>query len=376
MKLTKIVIPLLALCIKCRPGFAQADTIFVKGNQIILAGKIKDKCNQYSFTFLDAPFKKEKSMLLKNLVDSIKFNTKNLTTKKKKDKRPAFADTTCVPTEKAWQFTSSIGLSIGNVLEFNDPYGGPDKKSLSGSLSFDANAVYKKENKKLAMTHEVHYLFGLQKNGLSSSAHIQKVQDDITTLHDVSMGFKKNTKWNFNIIVRSTTSLCGLYDGDYFANYTGFGRTKGFASPYDVTVSPGIKYQPNDYFRISLSPYSFQLYGIKKQAIANKGIYITDLDALGNYKNFLFNRQGAEINIWYDRRIKEWLEMQYRLAFTANYFENLAKNGIMDGLFITRIKIVKDFYVTHRLTLKNSLSGNLLKPYFNQNILLSYSKAF
>ena len=68
--------------------------------------------------------------------------------------------------------------------------------------------------------------------------------------------------------------------------------------------------------------------------------------------------------------------MQYRLSLSSDYFEKFGKNGLMDGLFITRIKIIKDIYLTHRLELKNNLAGNLLKPYFNQSILLSYSKAF
>lgn len=353
---------------------AQTGTLFIKANQTIHFLKLKEMETEYRFTFFNSTNQKTKSSILKFLVDSVVYNVES-TRKNKQSAQPVTGDTV-QPLKKTWHFTTSIGLSIGNVLEFNDPYGGPDKKNLSGSLTFDGNANYKKDGKKLAMTHELHYLFGVQKNGLTGAAYIQKIQDDLNTLHDISAAFSKNNKWNVNLIARSVTSLCGLYDGDYFANYTGTGRTKGFASPYDITVSPGIKFQPTDYLRISLSPYSFQLFGIKKPSIRNKGIYITDIDAAGNYKKFLFNRQGAEINIWYDRRVKEWLEMQYRLALTANYFENMAKNGIMDGLFITRVKIVKDFYLTHRLTLKNSLSANLLKPYLNQTILLSYIKAF
>jgi hypothetical protein len=362
-------------------SYAQADTIFTKGNQQILCTKIKETADQYNFTYLTAENKKAKSSILKYLVDSIKYNVPVLDTsgtvkksKKIKVVKPVENNETVVK-EKPWKKTISFGINVGNILEFNNP-GGTDKKNISLTTSLDFGLNYKKQGKKFEMTNELHYLFGLQKEGLSGGTNIQRLQDDLATLHDISLGFGKNNKWNFNVIIRTATSVFEIFDGDYFKNFTTLGRIKGFASPYDVTVSPGIKYQPNQNFRMSLSPYSFNMYGVKNNEISTKGIFITDLDAGGNFKKFLFKRQGAEINFWYDKRVKEWLDMQYRLSFSSDYFEKFGKNGLMDGLFITKIRIVKDIYFTHRASIKSNLAVNFLKPYYNQTVLLSYAKSF
>jgi hypothetical protein len=360
-------------------AIAQTDTIFTKGNEQILCTKVKETKEQYCFTFLTLSNMKEKSSILKYLVDSVKYfvliaDTSKVTKKLKRRKQVIAAEEQAVK-EKPWHKSIAFGINLGNVLEFNNP-GGTDIKNLSLNTSLDLGLNYKKQGKKFEMTNELHYLFGIQKEGLSGGTHIQKVQDDLATLHDISIGIGKNNKWNFNLIIKSATALFTIFDGTYFKDYNTLGRIKGFASPYDVTVSPGIKFQPNQYFRVSLSPYSFNLYGIKNSEITSKGIYITDADAGGNYKNFLYKRLGAEVNFWYDRRVKEWLDIQYRLGISSDYFEKIGKNGIMDGLFITKFKIIKDIYLTHRAILKGDFSISPFKPHYNQSILLSYSKAF
>lgn len=360
---------------------AQTDTIFVKGNEQILCTNIKKTSDQYSFKYLNTENVKVKSSILKYLVDSVKYylpvvDSNGIVNKKKKIKVvDTLATTVQQPKENPWRFTAAIGVNLGSILEFNNPTS-TDKKTLSLNTSLDLGLNYRKPDRRFEMTNELHYLFGIQKEGLSSGTHLQRVQDDLATLHDISFGLRKKNTWNFNIIVRASTSVFEIFDGDYFKDFTALGRIKGFASPYDVTVSPGIKYQPSQSFRVSQSPYSFRLSGVKNREIANKGIFISDLDASGNYKNFLYKRLGAEVNFWFDKRVKEWLDMQYRLSFSSDYFEKFGKNGLMDGLFITRVKIIKDIYLTHRLSLSSDVAGNFWKPHFNQNIMLSYTKSF
>ncbi len=365
-----------------KKGVAQTDTIFTKGNQQILCSKIKETNDEYKFTYINANNEKAKSSILKYLVDSVKYfvpifdSTQNVKLGKKKKKKEAEPVAQNEPsTEKAWKKSIAFGINVGNVLEFNNP-SGTDIKNLSLNTSIDLGLNYRKQGKRFEMTNELHYLFGIQKEGLTAGKHLQRVQDDLNMLHDLSVGLGKNNKWNFNLIVKSASSLFTIYDGEYFKDHNTLGRIKSFASPYDITVSPGIKYQPNQYFRVSLSPYSFNLYGIKNRKITNKGIFITDVDGSGNFKNFLFKRLGAEVNFWYDRQIKQWLTMQYRLSFSSDYFEKIGKNGLMDGLFITKVKIIKDIYLTHRATIKSNLAVNFLKPYYNQTVLLSYAKSF
>jgi hypothetical protein len=357
--------------------FAQPDIIYKNDSTQIRCKILKVITDKYEYAFADPTNKVFKTKILKTFVDSVNYDfyDSNLVQNRIFIKKTKPVTEEIIPVQKNWKFTLGIGLNIESIIEFNNPFGS-DKKSLSGTCAIDAGANYSKDGSRFAMTNEVHYIFGLQKPGFTTADHLQRVSDNINFLQDLSLAIGKTKKWNFNVIARAATSFFTIYDGEYFKDHTGLGKAKAFLSPYDVTISPGIKWQPNKYLRISLSPYSFNLYGVKNQQVSAKGIFITDLDASGNYKQNLFKRLGAEVNFWYDRQIRKWLDVQYRLGISSNYFEKIAKNGLMDGLFITRIKLVKDLYLTHRATLKADFSMSPLKPYYNQSILLSYSKNF
>ena len=358
-------------------ALAQNDTIFVKNNQLIVCNHLKIKGDQYSFSYLTTDNQISKGSIFTWLVDSVRFAKPILKSKIKKEEQTqqVAPDSMNTPIVKYWHHTVSIGINLGNLLEFNSPTG-TDRKNFSLNTTFDLGLNYRKDGSKYAMTNELHYLLGFQKEGLTKNDHIQNYQDNLITLHDLSRGFGTGNKMNFNVILKTTSSLFTVYDGNYLRDYNNLGRTKAFGSPYDIVVSPGLKYQPNQSFRISLSPYTFQLYGIRNSEIADKGLYITEMDGSGKYKRFMFNRLGAEANFWYDKRVKQWLEMQYRLSFSSDYFGNFGKNGLIDGLFITKIKLIKDIYLTHRATIKSNLAVNFLKPYYEQVILISYSKSF
>lgn len=364
----KWIIATLCLCFFSNPLFSQ-DTLFIKGGEKLPVSTLKLKNGQYHFTFNNGT---QKGAVVDILVDS--FFQSN-PAQKKKVQHVDLQQEASANTAKNWNFNVYLSLGLGNNLSINDPSGLPDKSSLSGDIAVDINAHYQPGNKRFSATNELHYLLSVQKQSLSRSAHVQIAQDNINTLHDVAWRTGKKSSWNINSVIRIATPLFTQFDGNYFANHTGLGRISGFTSPYEVTIAPGIKYQPNQAFRFSVSPYSFQLMGITMPDVLAKGLYITDVDALGNYKSFVFKRLGAEINLWFDKQIQQWLTMQYRLSISGNYFEQIAKNGVMDGLFITRFTLIKDLYLTHRLSIQNSFSNAFFKPFLNQNILLSYSKS-
>ena len=279
------------------------------------------------------------------------------------------------PVVKPWEFTFGIGLNIGHLLELNPP-SGTDKNSFSATCALDLGLNYFEEGKRFFMTNELHWILSVQKAGLSNGSHIQRASDELNTLHDFSLAMNKNNKWNFNLIVKSSTSVLTIFDGEFFKDYNSNGKTQAFLNPYQVTISPGIKFQPNDYFRLSVSPYSISLYGLTNLQIANTGFYTQTHDGNNNFDLFEFKQLGAELNIWYDRKVKKWLEMQYRLGVSSDYFTNIARNGLMDGLFITKAKLIKNIYLSHRASLKADLAAKPFKPYYNQTILLSFSKSF
>lgn len=354
---------------------AQKDLMHKKDSTEIRCKIVMETPTMYTYAFVNAKNKVKKTTILKSTVENVEYN--------KYDKNVVedqlFTDEASIVLEeepvKSYQYSFALGLNLSNVLEFNAP-SGPDKKSFSATTTLDLGLDYYKEDSRFAMTNELHWIFAVQKSGISGSDHIQRVSDDLTTLHDFSFSLSKNSKWNANLIVKNSTSIFTIYDGDYFKDYNNNGKIQGFLSPYQVVLSPGIKYQPNDYFRLSLSPYSVSLYGLTSQQIANTGFYTQTFDVNGDYDLFVFEQKGAELNVWYDRKYKKWLEMQYRLGFSSDYFSEADTTILMDGMFITKVRIFKNIYLTHRAVLKGDLLETPLKPYYKQTILLSYAKSF
>lgn len=359
--------------------FAQQDVIFKKDSTEIRCKILKEKKDKYFYAFVDSANNVAKATISKSFVDSVQYNKydSNLVSNAIfKSEEVNNADNTDEDSPaKAYQFYFGIGLNVGHILELNPP-SGSDKKSFSGTCALDLGLNYLKEGNRFSMTNELHWTLSVQKAGLTSAAHLQRSTDDLSTLHDFSLAMNKSNKWNFNLIAKTNTSIFTIFDGDFFKDFNNNGKTQGFLNPYSVTLSPGLKYQPNDYFRLSISPYSVSIYGLTNQQIANTGFYTQTHDINNNYDLFEFKQLGAELNIWYDRKVKNWLEMQYRLGISSDYFTNIARNGLVDGLFITKVKLIKNVYLSHRASLKGDLAGKPFKPYYTQTILLSFSKTF
>lgn len=356
--------------------FAQTDAIIKKDSTEIRCKILKTTHTKYSYAFINPKNKVVKTSILKTVVDTIIYDKydKNLVEHKLFNKTEAIVATEEEPV-KSYTFTFSIGFNLGNVLEFNPP-SGSDKKTFSATTALDLGLDYYKEGNRFAMTNELHWNLSVQKSGLTGANRIQRIADELSTLHDFSYTMNKNSKWNVNLIVKTNTSIFPIFDGDYFKDYNNNGKIQGFLSPYEVILSPGVKYQPNDYFRLSFSPYSVNLYGLTSQQIANTGYYTQTFDTNGDYDLFVFRQVGAELNIWYDRKYKKWLEMQYRLGISSDYFSKTTVNGSLDGLFITKFKIIKNISLSHRAILKGDFLEKPFKPYYKQTILLSYSKSF
>lgn len=354
--------------------YAQKDAIIKKDSTEIRCNVLKENHTKYTYAYINSSNKVVKSSILKSLVGSIKYDKyeANLVVNKFFDTEPVAEDKEPV---KSYQYTFGIGLNVSNILEFNSP-SGPDKKVFSATSALDLGLDYYKEGNRFAMTNELHWNLSLQKSGISTTNHIQRVSDELVTLHDLSYAMTKNSKWNVNLIVKTNTSIFTIFDSDYFKDYNNNGKTQGFLGPYEVVLSPGIKYQPNDYFRLSFAPYSVSLYGLASQQIANTGYYTQTFDSSGDYDLFVFNELGAELNIWYDRKLKKWLEMQYRLGISSDYLSKEPMSVLVEGLFITKFKIYKNISLSHRASLKGDFLESPFKPYYKQTILLGYSKSF
>lgn len=272
-------------------------------------------------------------------------------------------------TTKAWEISLNLGLNLSHTLQVNGkPNAG--KQGFSTTNGIDLSLNYTK--KRVISTNEFHWQFSLYKAGMKSIT--QKTADELLSLHDLSLGFSDGNRWNINLIAKTNTGVFSTYKDGYFKDSTGGGLVQSMLNPYELILSPGVKWQPTKHIRISLSPYTFRIYGLINQAIANTGLYTQEQRPNGiDYITQIVEQQGAEVNVWYDRKIKKWLQMQYRVGIKSSYAEKILDNGTMDGLFISKLKLIGNIYLTHRATLRGTFEQKPFKPVYVQVITLSYA---
>lgn len=286
----------------------------------------------------------------------------------------SFAQTDTTKKEKvpSWEKTINMGINLSHILNINPPTNAP-KQGMSFTNTFDISLVYIKEGSRLQMANEMHSIITLNKSNINSKSTL--VADNLNTLHDISYSMKKNNKWNTNIIVKAESPMLKQYDGNYLTDINNLGLIQKILNPYRLILSPGFKFQPNKTWKLSISPYSVEIFGMNNQFIVNKGIHITELDENGNFKSKLVSNLGAETNIWFDKKIRKKIDLKYRLNLSSNYFENTFKNGRIGGTFISLFKLHKNLSLTHRGLLKGDFAQKPFKPYYNQAILLNFTKA-
>lgn len=272
-------------------------------------------------------------------------------------------------TTKAWEVSLNLGLNLSHTLQVNGvPNAG--KQGFSTTNGIDLSLNYTK--KRVISTNEFHWQFSLYRAGIKSPT--QKTADELLSLHDLSVGLAEGNRWNINLIAKTNTGVFSTYKDGYFKDSTGGGLVQSMLNPYELILSPGVKWQPTKHIRISLSPYTFRIYGLTNQAIANTGLYTQEQRPNGiDYITQIIKQQGAELNVWYDRKIKKWLQMQYRVGVKSSYTEKILENGRIDGLFISKLKLIGNIYLTHRATLRGDLSQKPFKPVYIQVITLSYA---
>lgn len=272
-------------------------------------------------------------------------------------------------TVKAWEISLNLGLNLSHTLQVN---GKPNvgKQGFSTTNGIDLSLNYTK--KRVISTNEFHWQFSLYKAGLKSIT--QKTADELLSLHDLSVGFSEGNRWNINLIAKTNTGVFSTYKDGYFKDSTSGGLVQSMLNPYELILSPGVKWQPTKHIRISLSPYTFRIYGLTNQAIVNTGLYTQEQFPNGiDYITQIIEQQGAELNVWYDRKIKKWLQMQYRVGVKSSYAEKILDNGTIDGLFISKLKLISNIYLTHRATLRGTFEQKPFKPVYVQVVTLSYA---
>ena len=284
----------------------------------------------------------------------------------------AQTDTTTTAEEKQpnWEKTVALGTSFSHTLNINPPNNEP-KQAMQLTFGLELEANYVKESSKLHVANNLNWLFTFGKADARSRTLASL--DQVLTFHDVSYAFKRKGDWNINTIVKTENHFFTTYEGNFLKDYYQLGRIQSFLNPYTLTVSPGIKYEPQPKLGFSFSPYAFEVIGLTNQFIADKGQVIEERRVDGHYETFLFRPLGTELNVWWKKKLGKRFVIDYKYDVSYNFFTNSAVKGQMGGFFVTSFNIFKGLSLKHTAKLNGVMEkGIAFKPYYNQVILLSY----
>lgn len=280
---------------------------------------------------------------------------------------------TVTNVKKDWTFQLSVGLNASYTNNVNVP-GGTSDNGFSGSSTVDVY-INKTEGKFLS-SNEFHYQVSFFRAG-GKSADVIKSFDNLYSLHDWSLRNAAGDKWNLNFIAKISTPLIRSWPGGLLRrpDNTVITAVEKPGNPYDVSFAPGFKCIISKRLNISLSPYALRFYGVTDQAIADQAIYDTGgiEEKTGRYRKARTEKKGAELNIWFDWNVKEILTCEYRVDFSSKYSASIFKEGLFNGFFTTRLKLISNLYLTHRGILTGIADQRPLKPEWRQTVLLSYS---
>jgi len=275
-----------------------------------------------------------------------------------------------------WNYDIVFGLNGSYTNNSNVP-GGTSQNGFSGTTTVDIY-VNKSEGKFLS-ANEFHYQASFFRAG-EKNANVIKSYDIMYSLHDWSIRNGPTSRWNLNFIAKVSTPLIRSYKDGLLKrldeNIVTALEKPG--NPYDVSFAPGFKCIISKKLNISLSPYALRFYGVTDRALADLGIYDTGgIDVqTGRYHLSKKETKGAELNIWFDWNLHEKLICEYRVDLSSKYSSSIFTEGLFNGFFTTKIRLVKNLYLTHRTILNGIIEQRPLKPELRQTVLLSYSLAF
>ena len=282
---------------------------------------------------------------------------------------------TVTNTKKEWTTQVTLGLNASYTNNINVP-GGTSENGLSGSSTIDM--YLKKPEGKFLCANEFHYQVSFFRAG-QKGASVIKSFDNMTSLHDWSVRNASGDKWNLNFIAKISTPLIRSWKGGLLTQpeLKPGGAVEKPGNPYDISFAPGFKYIIGKRLNISLSPYALRFYGVTDQPIADQAIYDTGGidEKTGRYSKSRTEKKGAELNIWWDWNYKEKFIFEYRFSASSKYTDKLFKEGLFNGFFTTRIKLISNLYLTHRGILNGIIEQKPNKPEWRQTILLSYTVA-
>ena len=283
---------------------------------------------------------------------------------------------TITSSKKDWAMSLNLGLNASYTNNVNVP-GGTGDNGFAGTSAIDFY-ISKTEGKFLS-SNEFHYQVSFFRAG-DKGASVIKSFDNLSSLHDWSLRNADGDKWNLNFIAKISTPLIKSWPGGLLKqpDSSSISYSEKAGNPYDISFAPGFKYIFAKRLNVSISPYALRFYGVIDQFLADQAIYDTGgiNEKTGRFSKSRTEKKGAEINIWWDWNFKELLICEYRVDFSSKYSASVFKEGLFNGFFTTRLKLISNLYLTHRGILTGIVEQRPLKPEWRQTVLLSYSMVF
>jgi hypothetical protein len=163
------------------------------------------------------------------------------------------------PTPKSWVWTGITGLNLNQASFSNWTAGGVNSVAFSALGKFSANHT----KDKFTWNNNLNLIYGMVKNQDES----MKKSDDNMELISVA-GYSLSKSWSVTGYVSFRSQFTNGYDKD---NDTI--KISKFMAPGYLTLSPGFRYKPNDYFYIIISPATAKFTFVTDQTLADQGSF-------------------------------------------------------------------------------------------------------
>jgi hypothetical protein len=163
------------------------------------------------------------------------------------------------PAQKNWTWSGITGLNLNQASFSNWTAGGVNSVAFSALGKFTGN--YKKE--KVSWNNNLNLMYGMVKNQNES---LKKSEDIIELISMAGYDFARN--WAATGYMSFRSQFAYGYDKDFDTI-----KISEFMAPGYLTLSPSVRYKPNDNFYFLVSPATAKFTFVMDQQLANIGSF-------------------------------------------------------------------------------------------------------
>lgn len=163
------------------------------------------------------------------------------------------------PAPKPWAWTGITGLNLNQATFTNWTAGGTNSVAFSAMGKYSGN--YKMD--KLTWNNNLNLMYGMVKNEGDALTKSEDIIELISVLgHDLT------PKWALTGYVSFRSQFANGFDKDYDTI-----KISEFMAPGYLTISPSVRFKPNDNFYLLLSPVTAKFTFVMDQELANLGSF-------------------------------------------------------------------------------------------------------